>query len=452
VTSVEDSAGGTVTSVYDSNNRLISRRYSDSSGNQLRIDLTYTPSGQIATETRYADTAGTQLLGKTQYTYDHAGNVTQIEHTNAAGTVLLNFQYQYDAGNRLTSETDTVNGTATTTNYTYDASNQLTSAGNTQYSYDPNGNRTMAGYQTGTGNELQSDGVWDFRYDPEGNLIEKDGISNGLIWKYAWDNANHLLTATEYNASTGAIEEQETNFWDVYGNLIEQDQYNASTGGTTVVKFANEIMGLSLGQQGTGGLAPVWAVLNSNNQVQTRRLYLNTVDTVLARIASGVGEGWYLTDHLGSIRALMNNSGQLIDTITYDAWGNPTDSNSANGDRFKFDGGQYDALTGLYQFGRREYSPADGNWMSQDPLGLSADSNPYRYADNSPTNAIDPSGEQFFGGMIWGLIQQWWANANNYVVPWRYERKIIKNLWIVKVGVKFDFTIQYNLTKRPSRI
>jgi len=151
-----------------------------------------------------------------------------------------NGQYQYDAGNRLTSETDTVNGTATTTNYTYDASNQLTSAGNTQYSYDPNGNRTMAGYQTGTGNELQSDGVWDFRYDPEGNLIEKDGISNGLIWKYAWDNANHLLTATEYNTSTGAIEEQETNFWDVFGNLIEQDQLNASRGTTTVLKFAKQ--------------------------------------------------------------------------------------------------------------------------------------------------------------------------------------------------------------------
>jgi hypothetical protein len=172
---------------------------------------------------------------------------------DAAGTVLLNFQYQYDAGNRLASETDTVNGTSTTIPYTYDASNQLTSAGNTQYSYDPNGNRTMTGYQVGAGNELQSDGVWNFKYDLEGNLIEKDGLSNGLIWKYTWDDANHLLTATEYNASTGAVQEQETNFWDVFGNLIEQDQYNASTGTTTVLKLANQIVGLSSGQQGTGG-------------------------------------------------------------------------------------------------------------------------------------------------------------------------------------------------------
>jgi RHS repeat-associated protein len=247
--------------------------------------------------------------------------------------------------------------------------------------------------QVGAGNELQSDGVWNFKYDPVGNLIEKDGLSNGLIWKYTWDDANHLLTATEYNASTGAVQEQETNFWDVFGNLIEQDQYNASTGTTTVLKLANQIVGLSSGQQGTGGTAPVWADLNGGNQIETRRLYLNAIDAVFARIGSGGSVAWYLSDHLGSIRGLMNNSGTLLDTIAYDAYGNITsESSPTSGDRFKFAGGQYDALTGLGLFGRRWYNPADGTWVSQDSLGLSPDSNPYRYVKNDPTTATDPSG------------------------------------------------------------
>jgi RHS repeat-associated protein len=338
-----------------------------------------------------------------------------------------NGQYQYDAGNRLTSETDTVNGTATTTNYTYDASNQLTSAGNTQYSYDPNGNRTMAGYQTGTGNELQSDGVWDFRYDPEGNLIEKDGISNGLIWKYAWDNANHLLTATEYNASTGAIEEQETNFWDVFGNLIE---------------------GLSPGQQGTGGTAPVWADLNGSNQIESRRLYLNAIDGVFARIGSGGGEAWYLSDHLGSLRGLMNNSGTLIDTLAYDAYGNSTsESSPSNGDRFKFASGQFDALTGLELFGRRWYSPADGIWVSQDPLGLQADSNLYRYVGNDPTTAKDPTG-LFIGQWLIQKINEIWASREHYILPYQWDLTLpgFNLLFIHFKKSEIGFQIQFSLT------
>lgn len=39
------------------------------------------------------------------------------------------------------------------------------------------------------------------------------------------------------------------------------------------------------------------------------------------------------------------------------------------------------------------YDPSVGRFVSQDPIGFDAgDSNLYRYVDNSPTNAVDPSG------------------------------------------------------------
>ena len=53
---------------------------------------------------------------------------------------------------------------------------------------------------------------------------------------------------------------------------------------------------------------------------------------------------------------------------------------------------QYDAVTGMYWTANRVYDPSTGRWYSQDPLGLTPDSNPYRYVGNGPTNATDPTG------------------------------------------------------------
>jgi len=40
----------------------------------------------------------------------------------------------------------------------------------------------------------------------------------------------------------------------------------------------------------------------------------------------------------------------------------------------------------------RWYDPSVGKWLSEDPSGLAAGANPYRYCDNGPTDATDPSG------------------------------------------------------------
>jgi hypothetical protein len=101
--------------------------------------------------------------------------------------------------------TETVQGTSTTTSYHYDGSDQLTGAGSVRYTYDANGNRTQGGYQVGPGNEVLSDGVWNYKYDLAGNLVEKDGIGTGLVWQYTWDNANHLLSAVEYDSQDQVV-------------------------------------------------------------------------------------------------------------------------------------------------------------------------------------------------------------------------------------------------------
>jgi hypothetical protein len=56
-----------------------------------------------------------------------------------------------------------------------------------------------------------------------------------------------------------------------------------------------------------------------------------------------------LSDRLGSIRDIANTSGTVIDHLSYGSFGDIlSESSPANGDKFKFDGMQYDDALGIY--------------------------------------------------------------------------------------------------------
>ena len=163
--------------------------------------------------------------------------------------------------------------------------------------------------------------------------------------------------------------------------------YNVSTQVTTGTKFAYDAAG------------NIWADLNSSNQLVDRRLFVdvNGQTQPFARIDASGHVSWYLTDHLGSVRLITDNSAAVIDQIDYDAWGNITnETNAANGDRYKYASGQYDAVLGMTLYAHnstgRWYMASNGNWLNADPTGLAAGPNPYDYVGNNPTDSIDPSG------------------------------------------------------------
>jgi RHS repeat-associated protein len=82
-------------------------------------------------------------------------------------------------------------------------------------------------------------------------------------------------------------------------------------------------------------------------------------------------------------------------TAGYDAFGNKVVDGGSGGDRFLYTGREWDGPIGQYYYRARYYSPTIGRFGSEDPLGFSGgDANLYRYVDNSPTNAVDPSGFQ----------------------------------------------------------
>jgi RHS repeat-associated protein len=299
-------------------------------------------------------------------------------------SIGFRYVYSYDQASNLTSEVDD----GVTTSYAYDPSNQLTSvttAGSStvSYSYDATGNRTDTGDVTGPGNQLINDGTWTYTYDAEGNLVEKSQGPMADTWTYGYDNDNRLIWAQETSqAGGGTLLALATYTYDINGNLLEEDEYTQTAGITTVTRHAYDG-------------ANAWADLSSTNTLEMRRIYLPGADQMLARVDSSGNLAWYGTDHLGSVRDVINAAGTMVlDQINYDAFGNVTsESSPTNGDAYKYAGYTWDAVTGQYKAGAREDDPVTDRWTTEDPLGLKPDTNPYRNVGNNPTNYTDPSGE-----------------------------------------------------------
>jgi RHS repeat-associated protein len=379
-TLLKDSLGGTITSTYDNVGNLTDRQFSASGMTTLDVSLGYTALNQLAAITRTANPPS-PFSTYTSLTYDAAGRMTFLKHYDNAvppphgGHTFETITYTYDAASRLTTEVR--NGTTTT--YQYDATNELTNDTANSYSYDLAGNRTMNGYTTGSANELTNDGMWTYSYDNNGNMTKKSKGASAETWYFGYDNLNRMTSAKQELTDGGTLKMQATYVYDVFGDRIEKDVWMSSTG-TVVTRFAYD------GQN-------AFADLNSSNQLQMRRLYGDAVDQLFARENSSGTLAWYLTDRLGSVRDVLNASSTVLDHIDYDGFGNATETNASNGDRYKWTGREFDSETGLQYNRARFYNPTAGRWAVQDPIGFKGnDFNLYRYASNNPLEATDPTG------------------------------------------------------------
>jgi RHS repeat-associated protein len=114
---------------------------------------------------------------------------------------------------------------------------------------------------------------------------------------------------------------------------------------------------------------------------------------------------WYLTDKLGSVRENVNSSGTVLDSITYDTFGNIlAETHSTSGDRFKYTSREWDSEIGQYFYRARYYGPGIGRFESEDPLGFKAgDTDLYRYVGNKVLILVDALGTlQRVLGLAWG--------------------------------------------------
>jgi len=109
---------------------------------------------------------------------------------------------------------------------------------------------------------------------------------------------------------------------------------------------------------------------------------------------------YYHYDSLGSVIALSNGTGNLVEEYHYDVYGSP-DNVSNVGNQYLYTGRRYEPETALYYYRARYYSASIGRFLQTDLIGYAVNSNLYTYCLNSPSNLIDPYG-------LCPEVESWW--------------------------------------------
>jgi RHS repeat-associated protein len=291
--------------------------------------------------------------------------------------VISNDIYGLDQLNRLKTETKQGTGART---INYDKTDQVqtvTGSNSEAYTYDQNGNRTNSGYATDSGNRLTSDGTYSYQYDPEGNRKSRTNIVTQAVDEYTWDYRNRL-TGIVSKDSGGAVIKTVGYTYDVDDQRVSK-MVTTGTGSTTEKYYLD-------------GNQIAFVTDGSGNQM-FHYLYGLNVDQVMAQ-DSPTGMVWALADRLGSVETLTDGEGVVVDQRTFDSFGRVlSESNPSVQFRYGYTGRELDLESGLNYYRARYYDPANGRFISVDPMGFGAgDTNLYRYVGNSSTNATDPSG------------------------------------------------------------
>ena len=121
----------------------------------------------------------------------------------------------------------------------------------------------------------------------------------------------------------------------------------------------------------------------------------------IVKTSNGYEPQYYLTDHLGSTRAIVNHDGQTVEaTFDYTSFGVQIVNSQmpTNSTEYRFSGKELQNISDyeIYDFGARQYFPKYAIWGSVDPLSEKYyPITPYAYCANNPVNLIDPDGRMF---------------------------------------------------------
>lgn len=97
-----------------------------------------------------------------------------------------------------------------------------------------------------------------------------------------------------------------------------------------------------------------------------------------------------LTDRTGSVVALVNDSGRVLARYNWGPYGELEDYQGERQTDWGIYGKEWVPEIGLVQMGMRWYSPEDGQFLTEDPLGQFW--NPFAYTGGDPLTIWDPTG------------------------------------------------------------
>jgi len=296
------------------------------------------------------------------------GNINQMQWSGkdeAAFTKGLTFSY--DGVNRLTASAGLFSYADVESGITYKGNGNiktLTRAGaavdNLTYNYT--GNRLTSIDDASGNNSGVKSGSSSYSYDENGNMTT-DG-NRGAVLTYNYLNLPKTVA--------------------IAGKTLTYD-YDASgskhkyVADTLTVKYEGGFEYNGLNVFSRLGLAEGQAVFKNN----------------------AITFQYYLKDHLGNVRVVFNDKGEILQKNDYYSFGLEIDRNSPvqaqnarNGvNRYLYNGKEIQVGTGYVDYGARMYMPEIGRWMAIDPLTEKMSSwSPYNYTFNNPLKFTDKDG------------------------------------------------------------
>ncbi len=374
--------GGTITANYDAADRLIS--LADSLNGVL--GWSYNDFDQV--------TEATSDQGGIEYAYDAAGRRTSM----AASSQAL-VEYDYDDADRLTQ---ILQGTESVS-FDYDDADRLTKLtlpNQVSSVYTYNDASELTGLAWGKDGQPAL-GSLGYGYDHTGQLVRQTGnyaassLPPASVGVNVFDDNHrqtfhngHALTYDSLGNLTG--DGTHTYIWNARNQLIQIKQ-----GASVVANYNYDALGRRVGRT-EFGVSTAYLYDGFNVVQETQGAVVNPILTGLgvdqryARNDNG-GRSYFLTDRLGSTRALTDASGVIVNRYDYDPYGSATQTSTGFTNPYQYTGREYD-MSGLSHYRARYYSASMSRFISEDPIQLAGGLNTYAYVDGNPVMWFDPYG------------------------------------------------------------
>ncbi len=354
-----DPSGGITSTTYDALGRAIRVEFANGSSDER----TYDALGRT-TNIIYKSSTGT-VLRSWNYTRNDSGQILAIDDSNGQRT-----EYLFDGLGRLHRERVVTGGVMSDTTYSYDA------VGNVTQVTDSHDARA---FTVDANDQLQDDGRWSYSWNGAGLMVSR---TNGMQTEhFEYDSQNRLIrfVRTGPNATTVAYS------YDFGGLLARRSE------GGTIINYvwdqSSALPQLLEERDGQGSLIRRYESDGAN----------------ITRYRDGAGNAFILIqDHLGSIKQVVDNAGNMVANLTYSAFGQSTGSNPSS---IGYTNGLTDSVTGMVFLRTRWYMPDAARYITPDsapsnPTNSQSNWNRYSYVGNDPINRYDPTGQSLLADFV----------------------------------------------------